>query len=67
MQQIWEYIVNTGKNLSFPTDIIDIAFICIVVYLVLKFIRDTRAARALPCAPPKSRATPRRSSLCPSL
>ena len=45
MQQIWEYIVNTGKNLSFPTDIIDIAFICIVVYLVLKFIRDTRAAQ----------------------
>ena len=45
MQPNWEYIVNTGKNLSFPTDIIDIAFICIVVYLVLKFIRDTRAAQ----------------------
>lgn len=42
---IWDYIVNTVKNLSFPNDIIDIAFICIVVYLILKFIRDTRAAQ----------------------
>lgn len=45
MQQIWEHIANTVKNLSFPNDLIDIAFICIVAYLILKFIRDTRAAQ----------------------
>jgi len=43
---VWEFIVTTIENFMWQ-DIIDIAFVAIIIYFVLKFIRDTRAAQLL--------------------
>ncbi len=43
---IWDFIVTTAQNFIWQ-DFLDIAFVAIIIYYVLKFIRDTRAAQLL--------------------
>ncbi len=45
-QGIGEFIITTVKNFMWQ-DIIDIAIVAILIYYVMKFIRDTRAAQLL--------------------
>ena len=40
---VWSFIVATVSSISI-FDVIDIALVSILVYVVIKFIRDTRAA-----------------------
>ncbi len=40
---VWSFVVTTISNISF-FDIIDIALVSMLVYVVIKFFRDTRAA-----------------------
>ena len=43
---IGDFVVTTVQNFMWQ-DLIDIAFVAIIIYFVLKFIRDTRAAQLL--------------------
>lgn len=43
---VWEFIVTTVENFMWQ-DFVDIAFVAVIIYFVLKFIRDTRAAQLL--------------------
>ena len=45
-QSIGEFIATTVKNFMWQ-DVVDIAIVAIIIYYVLKFIRDTRAAQLL--------------------
>lgn len=45
-QNIGEFIVTTVKNFMWQ-DIIDIVFVAVIIFYVLKFIRDTRAAQLM--------------------
>ncbi|MBQ6052310.1 MAG: diadenylate cyclase CdaA [Clostridia bacterium] len=40
---VWSFIVSTVSTISF-FDILDIALVSVIVYVVVKFFRDTRAA-----------------------
>ena len=40
---VWNFIVSTVSTISF-FDILDIALVSVIVYVVVKFFRDTRAA-----------------------
>ena len=40
---IGDFIITTVENFMWQ-DLIDIAFVAVIIYFVLKFIRDTRAA-----------------------
>ncbi len=45
---VWEYICNMFSNpLGLFVDILDIALISVIIYIAIKFIRDTRAAQLL--------------------
>lgn len=46
-QNIGDFIIMTGKNFIWWQDTIDIAIVAIIIYYVLKFIRDTRAAQLM--------------------
>jgi len=46
-QGLWNFIVNTAENFIWWQDTIDIAFVAIIIYFVLKFVRDTRAAQLM--------------------
>ena len=46
-QNIWGFVVNTAENFIWWQDTIDIAIVAIIIYFVLKFIRDTRAAQLM--------------------
>ncbi|MBO5221602.1 MAG: diadenylate cyclase CdaA [Clostridia bacterium] len=43
---IGDFIITTVENFMWQ-DLIDIAFVAVIIYFVLKFIRDTRAAQLL--------------------
>lgn len=45
-RSIGDFIVTTVQNFMWQ-DLLDIAFVAIIIYYVLKFIRDTRAAQLL--------------------
>lgn len=45
-QTIGEFILTTVQNFIWQ-DLVDIAFVAVIIYYVLKFIRDTRAAQLL--------------------
>lgn len=45
-QNIGEFIVTTVKNFMWQ-DVVDIAIVAVIIYYVLKFIRDTRAAQLM--------------------
>lgn len=42
-----DFIVTTVKEFIWWQDILDIAFVAVIIYFVLKFVRDTRAAQLL--------------------
>ncbi len=46
LQSIGEFVVTTVKNFIWQ-DFVDIAIVAIIIYYVLKFIRDTRAAQLM--------------------
>ncbi|MBQ5821082.1 MAG: TIGR00159 family protein, partial [Clostridia bacterium] len=45
-QSIGEFISNTAANFIWQ-DFLDIIFVAVIIYYVLKFIRDTRAAQLM--------------------
>lgn len=45
-QNIGDFVITTVKNFMWQ-DIVDIAIVAIIIYYVLKFIRDTRAAQLM--------------------
>ncbi len=45
-QNIGEFIATTVKNFIWQ-DVVDIAIVAVIIYYVLKFIRDTRAAQLM--------------------
>ncbi len=45
-QSIGDFIITTVKNFIWQ-DIVDIVFVAIIIFYVLKFIRDTRAAQLM--------------------